>query len=159
MNRHLWFYGRLPSVFKRLLSHKRNTFLKSLDAAFIKRPLRLLHHPMSPFTRQGRLGLPPPPPPIPEPVPRRDQVPPRLGPRGAAARLTMAAARLPDRLVPQRTAVSQERERGVLSSALAATASSSKRKAGGLRSAYIAALSSASGSRTRLRAAPEEELP
>nr|XP_055174176.1 uncharacterized protein LOC129505250 [Nyctereutes procyonoides] len=50
----------------------------------------------------------------------------------------MAAARLPDRLVPQRTAVSQEQERGAGSSALDATASSSKRKAGGLRIAQTA---------------------
>lgn len=72
----------------------------------------------------------------------------------------MSAARLPDRLVPreERTAVSQERELMVRGSATAPAASSSKRKAWGLRGAYIAGLASASGSRTPIRAAPEEEV-
>lgn len=62
----------------------------------------------------------------------RARVPRPPPPRGAALRLTMAAARLPDRLVPrrERTAVSQERAGR---SCATATTSSSKRKACSLR--------------------------
>lgn len=134
VNCHLWFHGRLSGIFKGL--SKRKT-LKILKACQFQGDHRYQTFPgYSTISGAPRLLslVYSPPPLIPARVLRRerhrDRVPPRPQPRGAAPRLTMAAARLPDRLVPprERTAVSQEQQRAERNTTEAATASSSKRR-------------------------------
>lgn len=103
VNRHFGLHGRLSGIFKCLLSHRR----KNKQRTVSRGPLLHNRHP-DPFPGPRRGGSPLPGSAL--PVPRKLEPRRRPRPRGAVPHLTMAEARLPDRLVPQqeRTAVSQD---------------------------------------------------